>query len=444
MMQRDGNTMCDVFVVFVNLYTHLFQFAESTNYQKEIISDIESRWKTQEQHLFLLSFALHPRYRKYFSRMIRSSHAIYGTWTRRNNPFSAARLAIAAKFYFGKHKIWLDCMSAEEKELLLKPYNEERRALFVTNAMDNLACDLRMWVQNEPIDCLNDREWNEQINPVEFWARNAIEHPELARLGQYLLSCPVQSANCERLFKSWVLFHTKARNRLDPSKTQGMAKVRRVLQHQREQEKREQEKRTSSKATTTNKPTKSKNRFVNPAPRPSLVDLQLTQETFASQTQTQSQSPSSAKVGDNGVILETSASSDDDESVVDGDAFEGWKDAMDLAKEDDDDSILDALDELDDDNLYDPPSKETVPVEECYEVSDDELQPLPDVDDKSFPQENRQYFLKRKESNYVRRDAMPLASIYAIAEHVEKESGKAFPSMISLYGDKVPVVQEGW
>jgi hypothetical protein len=59
-------------------------------------------------------------------------------------------------------------------------------------------------------------------HPVEFWARRAREHNELSHLGSFLLSTMVQSASCERIFKSWMLFHSKFRNRLLPHKTQAM------------------------------------------------------------------------------------------------------------------------------------------------------------------------------------------------------------------------------
>lgn len=61
MMQQDGNCMADVFVMFVNLYIHLSDFANGTPYESTIVKDIEKRWATQEQHWFILSFALHPR-----------------------------------------------------------------------------------------------------------------------------------------------------------------------------------------------------------------------------------------------------------------------------------------------------------------------------------------------------------------------------------------------
>ena len=55
------------------------------------------------------------------------------------------------------------------------------------------------------------------VDPVDFFLPHMIEHPPFIRLAVFLLSCPVQSASCERLLKDFAFFHTKARNRLsDP------------------------------------------------------------------------------------------------------------------------------------------------------------------------------------------------------------------------------------
>ena len=55
------------------------------------------------------------------------------------------------------------------------------------------------------------------VDPVDFFLPHMIEHRRFIRLAIFLLSCPVQSASCDRLFKYFAFFRTKARNRLsDP------------------------------------------------------------------------------------------------------------------------------------------------------------------------------------------------------------------------------------
>jgi hypothetical protein len=46
-------------------------------------------------------------------------------------------------------------------------------------------------------------------NPVEWWALQEREYPEISSFAMFLLSCPVQSASCERIFKNYSAYHTK-------------------------------------------------------------------------------------------------------------------------------------------------------------------------------------------------------------------------------------------
>ena len=55
------------------------------------------------------------------------------------------------------------------------------------------------------------------VDPVYLFLPHIIEHRPFIWLDVFILSCPVQSASYERLFKDFNFFHTKARNRLsDP------------------------------------------------------------------------------------------------------------------------------------------------------------------------------------------------------------------------------------
>ena len=54
---------------------------------------------------------------------------------------------------------------------------------------------------------------------VEWWEENDDDLPEISNPAKFLLDSPIQGASCERIFKDFVRFHTKARNRLHTSTT---------------------------------------------------------------------------------------------------------------------------------------------------------------------------------------------------------------------------------
>ena len=74
---------------------------------------------------------------------------------------------------------------------------------------------LRKWIQGKSLEGMEDTdEVDKNVNPVDFFFPHMIEHRPFIRLGIFILSCPIQSASCERLLKDFSFFLTKARNRL--------------------------------------------------------------------------------------------------------------------------------------------------------------------------------------------------------------------------------------
>ena len=74
---------------------------------------------------------------------------------------------------------------------------------------------LRKWMKGKYLEGMdNTDEVAKNVYPVDFFLPHMIKHRPFIRISIFLLSCPIQSASCERLFKDFAFFHTKARNRL--------------------------------------------------------------------------------------------------------------------------------------------------------------------------------------------------------------------------------------
>ena len=77
---------------------------------------------------------------------------------------------------------------------------------------------LQKWMKVKSLLGMDDTdEVAKNVNPFDFFLPHMIEHIPFIRIDIFLFSCPVQSLLCERLFKDFAFFHTKARNCLsDP------------------------------------------------------------------------------------------------------------------------------------------------------------------------------------------------------------------------------------
>ena len=59
LMQRDGNTMAYVLLVFFYLWKHLSGFGSEDKVGK-MLSELESGFQQEEFHIFFLAFLVHP------------------------------------------------------------------------------------------------------------------------------------------------------------------------------------------------------------------------------------------------------------------------------------------------------------------------------------------------------------------------------------------------
>ena len=142
-LQADGRTKADVLLILLNLYCHLVQFGSGTTYSTTITKDMERRWKRQEQHLYLLAMALHPKYRMFVVELLRQSEVSSGNWGTSKNTLSVARLVMAAKFYFAKHRVW--SLTTHDPKRCHE--DEAYRKEVVKNDARRLGVDMKKWLQ---------------------------------------------------------------------------------------------------------------------------------------------------------------------------------------------------------------------------------------------------------------------------------------------------------
>ena len=71
LMQRDGNTLAHLFLMYENLYRHFAKirlrgddYVEANIQGDSLVRIIEKRWRKEEPHLFFLGFCVHPAFSK--------------------------------------------------------------------------------------------------------------------------------------------------------------------------------------------------------------------------------------------------------------------------------------------------------------------------------------------------------------------------------------------
>ena len=85
LMQRNGNTMAHVMLMFLNMANHLISFTNGA--EKALLADIQSRWNGLENTLFFLAFILHPQYRQTAVSIVTHLRRTKGNWSINKNPF---------------------------------------------------------------------------------------------------------------------------------------------------------------------------------------------------------------------------------------------------------------------------------------------------------------------------------------------------------------------
>ena len=199
----------------------------------------------------MLALLLHPSFRKTAVAILDYNGAKHGAFSSNRNPLTRARIIQAAKFYSNKFEL----MNAA-----------------VDGAVDGgrqLHRDIVKWIISGP-DGMGMMPFSaSEDNVVEWWNVHSKETALLSKLAVFLLSAPVQSADCERLFKDYDFTHTKVRNRLKMQTVHNCTIIRHGIQMRRRKEKAAQLKRDGG-LKVIKKPFK--NRFVNPEQYPAAED----------------------------------------------------------------------------------------------------------------------------------------------------------------------------
>ena len=455
-LQCNGRTKADVMLVLLNMFQHLNGFAEGSTYANTLTFDIERRWRKEEQHLYLLAFALHPKYRSYMVDLLRQSETLTGNWGTSKNVFSVARLVMAAKFYFAKHRVWRLTTDQMTQDRCMR--DEEHRKSVIHDHARMLGIDMRKWLQGGQFaDGMTHEDYNGG-HPVEFWQDQVREHFHISKFAQWLLSQAVQSASCERLFKEFMQFHTKARNKTKHSKVHQQAQVRRHIQRTRDVNKNK-----DAADVSITKRQNGKNRFVNPEERKKKEDAnEQAVATMCARTSGEENTNAVVAIDDASEQRDVSMSSDDeanediDEDEADGEEWiKALQDASpgDVFYEDDHDNgdgdnndplptsqQVQSLQDDDDDDAV-AYYNQDVPPEFCCEEVWTDPPALPVANEANYPQEDRRYFQSKKEANYVRNDKITLDSIVSVSKSIAADK---LPSLRTVYQDRVQVVRQGW
>jgi hAT family C-terminal dimerisation region len=169
---------------------------------------------------------------------------------------------------------------------------------------------------------------------VEFWAEMRSIAPNLSALGTFVLSITIQSATCERLFKSFSLFWTKKRNRLTSGRTHKLTQIRKQVMRYDEM--------------IANEDNSTRSRLLNPQEVPKIVEIE--EEASGGEDIALSDSDSDGDVDvDVDASQDVEACEDDENSPEDGRLLDGgellrrWVATLNELDEEDDDGIDERL-----------------------------------------------------------------------------------------------------
>ena len=394
LMQRRVNNMGHVLLVLLNLTRHVQEYCgKDSATAKDMLKDIERRWATTENHLFFLCFAFHPAFRHVAQQMVKNSLMLRGSWTNSRNPLTTVRLSHAAKSYYEKFDLFYSSSEeGREKELA------------------NVAKHVTRYLKTPTFMSL---PYTEGEDPYDRWDYFKDEETEVAVLAQFLLDAPVQSADVERLFKTFSEYLTDKRNRLKTDALFGSACVKDALKRKYPEDmvgKDGEEKRHS------------KNRFVNP------TEYQQYDFPAPGQTEQGASDGNNERIANEQPIMQDATSDVEEDETSTTDESQDQDVDTRLPGEDDFSHVMRALsylesqepeedwaDALEDDNSDDEEEVEdngdgSLPFEHPPERRDINMEPIPDVDDKRYPQENSAYFRSKK---YCRKDKYTLVNLLA-------------------------------
>lgn len=181
--QNCNASLSDVFFTIGCIYSGFLRLKNS-----EYVENLNIRWLTFEQPLYVLAFYLNPKYFKQSTKIIQNANL--------NSIFSCkGQICEIAAFYFLK--------------LLGKQSTTIRRDMFewittgpskvTTATLEEFNSDLVLYFAYLQTVC-PDRKFN-----------------DLSQLAGHLHSLQTQTASIEQMFSQWGNIHTKKRNCLDPS-----------------------------------------------------------------------------------------------------------------------------------------------------------------------------------------------------------------------------------
>ncbi|KAK1867796.1 hypothetical protein I4F81_010296 [Pyropia yezoensis] len=204
-LKRDDTSLADAFFVYGGIFQHLESMKHRTGISG-FYHNLERRWMSEEQPLFVLAFCVHPRYMKMARALLDVD--------RRGTPvahFSSPCLSNAAAGYYLK---WFPGDSAAASAVVQQLFDfltdDAVRRNYLRQVFEG---------QNQ-----GDHGWPW----FKFWSfvEKTGRCIELARLAITLLACKLQTASVERLFKEWGAQATENRNRMALSTMTALTRIK--------------------------------------------------------------------------------------------------------------------------------------------------------------------------------------------------------------------------
>ena len=183
-MQKDKNRLGDVFMMLGGLYRGLVVDSALTD-------ALEGRWLALEQPLYVLGAASDVQQSLILRKLLADQS--------NGDVFSIPALADAAHVYYKKH------IGPDPEGQVIEEFSNW------------------MWLSDEEVVMMPHK-----ADSALFWKYQGQKHVSAMwpRLAAFLLGVVVQSASCERMFKTYKMQHTSARNRLELAKAAKIVQVK--------------------------------------------------------------------------------------------------------------------------------------------------------------------------------------------------------------------------
>ena len=173
LMQRECNNLAHVMLLCLNLTLFIIKVSSKWKDSTELLTDIERRWKREENPLFFLAFMLHPMCRSVAAKIISISTNKRGNWRRKKNPLTLQRLMAAACFYYCKFRL---CANPDDSEYETSELKDQLQDLF-----------------NDTLDLPKHKP--EKHDVAQWWLSQKAEIPQLSKLATFLFGVKALFAN---------------------------------------------------------------------------------------------------------------------------------------------------------------------------------------------------------------------------------------------------------